>query len=125
MAENHAFTLSQNKILRPRNPRPTKISHEPGVNGVTSAKTPMIIKKTPSIFLTYFLYLFGGVCLKKLEPILRRTLINHLLSKNQCSKNKTYYEPKYNKLGPCFSRIFFCSNNIFSVFLLAIFSSII
>jgi len=45
--------------LKPKSPAPTKISQEPGVNGVTKAKIPIIIKVTPMIFLkTLFIVYF-------------------------------------------------------------------
>lgn len=45
------FNRSQTARRIPNNSKPTKISHEPGVKGVTSAKKPKIIKITPTIFL--------------------------------------------------------------------------
>ena len=51
LAENRDFILSQNSIRIPINSKPTKINHDPGVNGVKSATRPIIINKNPTAFL--------------------------------------------------------------------------
>jgi len=51
--QNRSFNLSQTKNLIPKNSKPTKMSHEPGVNGVTRAVKPTKIKRTPASFFSF------------------------------------------------------------------------
>jgi hypothetical protein len=51
LEDSHALILSQNSMRIPINSKPTKINQDPGVKGVIKAIKPMIIKKTPIIFL--------------------------------------------------------------------------
>ena len=45
------MSLRSSRILNPRISRPIRASHEPGVNGVSRANTPIRTKKTPRIIL--------------------------------------------------------------------------
>lgn len=47
------FDLMRSHIAmrKPKNSKPTNISQEPGVKGVTRAKNPKIINTTPAVFL--------------------------------------------------------------------------
>lgn len=38
------------RILKPRNSRPIRISHDPGDNGVNNAANPKMTRITPTIF---------------------------------------------------------------------------
>lgn len=48
-AWTHAHNLFSRRILKPRNSRPTRISHEPGVKGVRRAANPRTIQMTPTV----------------------------------------------------------------------------
>jgi hypothetical protein len=53
--------LFSNKKPKPTSSSPISASHEPGVNGVTSAARPMIINMTPMVFFRIF-FRIGFIC---------------------------------------------------------------
>ena len=48
-----AFALSKSGWRTPKIRRPTIMSHDPGVKGVTKATNPIITNMTPKTFLTF------------------------------------------------------------------------
>ena len=51
--------LPEDKRCKPSNSSPIKISHAPGVNGVTKAVNPKIIRITPKVFFTTVRLIFN------------------------------------------------------------------
>lgn len=67
------------------NSKPMKINQEPGVKGVIRASRPMMIKRTPIVFLTIILYSYRRL------PSIKE--FSYFLNKNNGNGNRHDNQP--------------------------------